>query len=175
MDDETAGALPAGFAPYFALLEVSALVHHGVEAQLREDGDLSFVQFQILAVLAEAPSTPRAMTAIADRLVTSRSGLTYQAQQLEKRGLIDRTPSPEDERSTNVALTPQGTELIRRVLIGHEAVVQDLFLDALQGSDGEELTALLTGIRDRMRARPPRSASRPRPPRARGADRSSQR
>lgn len=165
MTDEAGGGPPARFAPYFALLEVAALVQHGVEAQLREEGDLSFAQFQILAVLAERPSTPQAMTAVADRLVTSRSGLTYQAQQLEKRGLIDRRPSPDDERSTMISLTATGEALIGRVLAGHEVVVQDLFLDALRGSDGDRLAALLGRVRDRIRARPPRSARsrKPRP------------
>ena len=42
-------ALPPEFGVYFALLEVSALVQQGVQGQLRDDGGLSFVQFQILA------------------------------------------------------------------------------------------------------------------------------
>ena len=71
-------ALPSEFGVYFALLEVGALVQQGVQGQLRTDGGLSFVQFQILAVLAEHPETPLSMTDIADRIVHSRSGLTYQ-------------------------------------------------------------------------------------------------
>ena len=46
-------SLPPEFSVHFALLEVSALLQHGVEGQLRRDGGLSFVQFQILAVLGE--------------------------------------------------------------------------------------------------------------------------
>lgn len=165
MDDSSRrdAGTPPEFAPYFALLEVGALVQHGVEAQLRTEGDLSFVQFQVLAVLAEDPSGTRTMTAVADRLVHSRSGLTYQAQQLEKRGLLTRGPSPDDERSTVVALTPAGTDLIRRVLPGHVAVVRDVLLDALDEQDGADLTRLLDKVRQHMRARPPRSAARARP------------
>ncbi len=159
-DSTRRGGPPPEFAPYFALLEAGALVQHGVEAQLRESGDLSFVQFQILALLSEDAGGTQTMTAVADRLVHSRSGLTYQVQQLEKRGLLTRSPSPDDERSTVVTLTASGTALIQRVLPGHMAVVQDILLDALDPGDGPELTRLLEKVRQHMRGRPPRSAAR---------------
>jgi DNA-binding MarR family transcriptional regulator len=152
---------PAEFQAYFALLEVAALVQHGVERQLRESGGLSFVQFQILAVLGEAPDGSRTMTAVADRLVHSRSGLTYQVQQLEKAGLVARRAAPGDDRSTLVALTPSGRELLQRVLPGHTAVVREIMLDPLSAADREDLTGLLDKVRRHMRARPPRSATPP--------------
>src|ERR1700730_10058727 len=71
-------------AAYFALMEVGSLLHHAVEQQLRAEGDLSYVQFQILAGLNSAPGGQQRMTDIADRVVYSRSGLTYQAAQLDK-------------------------------------------------------------------------------------------
>ena len=151
------------FAAYFALLEVGALVQHGVERQLREEGGLSFVQFQILAVLGEERGGGRTMTAVADRLVHSRSGLTYQVQQLEKAGLVARSSSPEDERSVLVALTPAGRDLLQRVLPGHTAVVRDVLLDALSEDDKQQLTRLLEQVKAHMRARPPRSAGGRRP------------
>lgn len=159
-DAGPARGAPPEFAPYFALLETGALVQHGVEAQLRRDGDLSFVQFQVLAVLGADPEGTQTMTAIADRLVHSRSGLTYQAQQLQKRGLLTRSPSPEDERSIVVSLTPAGQALLQQVMGGHMAVVRDVLLDALDPADAAELTRLLDQVRTHMRARPPRSAAR---------------
>ena len=41
----------AQLGAYFALMEVSSLLRHAVEQQLREAGDLSYVQFQLLARL----------------------------------------------------------------------------------------------------------------------------
>jgi len=43
-------------AAYFALMEVGSLLQHAVEQQLRTDGGLSYVQFQILARLHDAPA-----------------------------------------------------------------------------------------------------------------------
>ena len=153
-------ALPLEFGVYFALLEVSALVQHGVEGQLRRDGGLSFVQFQILAICGEDPSSPRSMTDLADRLVHSKSGLTYQVDRLEQRGLVARVPSPQDERGVNVTLSPKGAAVLQRVLPGHAEVVRDVLVDALDDADRDELTRLLRRVVQHMRSRPPRSAGR---------------
>jgi DNA-binding MarR family transcriptional regulator len=97
-------------------MEVSSLLQHAVDQQLRDEGGLSYTQFQILAVLGQAPEGQLRMTDIADRLVHSRSGLTYQVAQLAKAGLVARAPSADDERSVNVTATPQGKELLGRVM-----------------------------------------------------------
>jgi DNA-binding MarR family transcriptional regulator len=98
-------------------------------------------------------------------VVYSRSGLTYQADRLEKARLIAREPSVEDERSTTVAITAAGRELIARLMPGHVQLVRRMLLDPLDRHDTAVLTGLLQRVRDRMRAAPPRSAA-PRPRRA---------
>ncbi|MCM6773088.1 MarR family transcriptional regulator [Nocardia sp. CDC159] len=148
------------FDAYFALLEVGSLVQHGVEQQLRTAGGLSFVQFQILAILGESEDGTQTMTTVADRLVHSRSGLTYQAQKLESSGLITRTPCPDDDRTTILTLSPAGAALLARVLPGHMDVVRDLLLAPLDENDRTELTRILDKVRRHMRSRPPRSARR---------------
>src|SRR6187551_2120511 len=105
-------------------MEVSSLLQHAVEQQLRASGDLSSVQFQILARLADAPRGSRRMTDLADGVVYSRSGLTYQAGLLDKAGLITRHPSTDDERSTTVTITDAGRAVVARVLPGHVEVVR---------------------------------------------------
>lgn len=150
---------PEQLAVYFALMEVSSLLQYAVEKQLRADGDLSWVQFQILAGLNDLPGGRQRMTDIADRVVYSRSGLTYQAAQLEKAGLILRTPDADDERSTNVAITAAGRARVRKVLPGHVSVVRETLLRHVSQRDSTALTTVLGKIRDRIRASPPRSAS----------------
>lgn len=153
-------ALPSEFGVYFALLEVSALVQQGVARQLRDEGGLSFTQFQILAILGEDASRQSTMTALADRLVHSRSGVTYQVGRLEEGGLVVRESSSDDERSVNVTLTAEGAALLGRVLPGHVEAVREVLVDALDASDREELTRLLGVVAGVMRSRPPRSARR---------------
>lgn len=151
---------PEQLAVYFALMEVSSLLQYAVEQQLRVDGPLSWVQFQILAGLSDSPGGRQRMTDIADRVVYSRSGVTYQASQLEKAGYVTRSVDPEDERSTVVAITRTGRALVRRVLPGHVEVVRALLLEHLDRHDVATLTRVLGGVRAHMRAAPPRSARR---------------
>lgn len=146
-------------AAYFALMEVSSLLQHAVEQHLRTDGGLSWVQFQVLARLNGTPGGQQRMTDLADGVVYSRSGLTYQAGLLEKAGLISRSPSPDDERSITVTITDAGRELIEQVLPGHIAVVRQMLLDPLDQADLQVLSSVLNRVRDSMRAAPPRSAA----------------
>ena len=142
---------------YFALTEAVSLLQHRVEQQLRTEGDLSYVQFQLLARLAARG--PLTMTELADGVVYSRSGLTYQASLLEKAGLITRAPSSADDRATLVTVTDRGRDLLGRVFPGHIQVTRRQLLDALSDDDLRHLGDIMTRVRDHMRAQPPRSAA----------------
>ena len=150
---------PQQLNAYFALMDVNSILRHAVEQHLRVDGDLSYVQFQILARLNDSPTGSHRMTDLADGVVYSRSGLTYQAGLLESRDLISRSPSPDDERSIDVTITDAGRALLARVLPGHIEVVSSLLFEPLSRKELKDLTGLLTPVRDHMRATPPRSAT----------------
>jgi DNA-binding MarR family transcriptional regulator len=149
---------PQQLGAYFALSEAASLLQHHVEQHLRAEGGLSYVQFQLLARLAEAHQLT--MTQLADGVVYSRSGLTYQAGLLEKAGLITRSPSPDDERSILVTVTDEGLALVRRILPGHVQVVRRMLIDPLSDDDMRHLGDIMIRVRDHMRAQPPRSAAR---------------
>jgi len=141
---------------YFVLMEGVSLLQHRIEQQLRAEGDISYVQFQLLARLnARGPLT---MTDLADGVVYSRSGLTYQAGLLEKAGLITRGPCPDDERATLVHITDAGRALLGRVMPGHVQVTR-LLLDPLSDLDLDHLRDIMTRVRDNLRTQPPRSAT----------------
>jgi DNA-binding MarR family transcriptional regulator len=150
---------PVELGSYFALMEVADLLRHAVEQQLRADGDLSYVQFKLLARLAlDSPTGSERMTDLADGVVYSRSGLTYQAGLLEKAGLVSRAPSADDERSVTVTVTDAGRTRIAQVLPGHVEVVRQQLFASLTRSDTQVLGDLLSPVRDHMRTAPPRSA-----------------
>src|SRR5712691_313708 len=153
-----AGLEPRELGAYFVLTEAVSLLQHQVEQQLRAEGGISYVQFQLLARLADARG-PLTMTELADGVVYSRSGLTYQAALLEKAGLITRGPSPDDDRATLVTITDSGLARLGRVIPGHIQVTRRLLLDPLSGDDLHHLGDIMTRVRDHMRAQPPRSAA----------------
>lgn len=159
MSDSAPSLDPVELGAYFDLIEVTALLRHAVEQQLRHAGGLSYVQFQLLARLGDAPTGSHRMTDLADGVVYSRSGLTYQAGLLEERGLVTRTPSAEDERGVTVTITPTGREVLARVFPGHIAVIRQLLLEPLTRAQVQALGELLAPVRAHMRAAPPRSAA----------------
>ena len=110
------------------------------------------------------------MTDLADAIVYSRSGLTYQAGLLEKAGLVTRAPSPDDERGVTVTITDAGRALLAKVMPGHTEVVSHLLFEPLSRGDAQALAGLLAPVRDHMRSAPPRSAA---PRRRRGGQPSS--
>lgn len=150
---------PVQLGAYFALIETSSLLRHAVEQQLRDAGDLSYVQFQLLARLGDSPTGSHRMTDLADGVVYSRSGLTYQAQLLEQRGLVGRAPSLDDERSITVTISAEGRSVLAGVFPGHIALLRELLLDPLSKTDIEALADILGRVRDHMRTIPPRSAA----------------
>src|SRR3954454_5691724 len=149
----------AQLGAYFALIEVSSLLRHAIEQQLRDAGDLSYVQFQLLARLGDEPTGSRRMTDLADGVVYSRSGLTYQAGLLEKAGLVTRARAADDERGITVTITDAGRQRLAQVFRGHVEVVSQMLFEPLSASDVETLAGLLEPVRDHMRSTPPRSAA----------------
>ena len=169
-DTAASGPLsPDELGTYFALIEVSSLLRHTVEQQLRDAGDLSYVQFQLLATLGDAADGSRRMTDLADGVVYSRSGLTYQVGLLEQAGLVARSQSAEDERGVTVTVTDAGRKVLGKVFPGHVAVLRQLFLEPLSTDDVAGLARVLGIVRDHMRTIPPRSA-KPRRKRASPSD-----
>jgi DNA-binding MarR family transcriptional regulator len=150
---------PTQLDAYLAFTEVGSLLRPAVEKQLREVGGLSYVQFQLLARLGDSPDGLLRMTDLADGVVYSRSGLTYQAQLLEQRGLIARSPSPDDERSTLAAITDAGRDVLSAVFPGHIDTVHKLLFEPLTADDASDLARILGRVTEHLRAAPPRSAT----------------
>jgi DNA-binding MarR family transcriptional regulator len=127
-------------AAYFALRTAGDRLQRAVARQLRPF-DLTEVQFTILAQLQDAGELR--MSDLADVIVASKNGLTYQAAQLEQRGLITRHASEDDARVVLLRLAPAGEELLTRVFPGHIALVRELFLDRLSA---RELASIRDGL-----------------------------
>ncbi|GAA5124165.1 MarR family transcriptional regulator [Alloalcanivorax gelatiniphagus] len=159
MTDPQPSLSPAQLGAYLDLIEVTSLLRHAVEQQLKEAGGLSYVQFQLLARLGDAADGSQRMTDLADGVVYSRSGLTYQVGLLEKAGYVTRAASPDDERVVTVTLTDAGRSVLAAVFPGHIEVVSDLLFRSMSAKEVTTLAGLLAPVRDHMRSAPPRSAA----------------
>jgi DNA-binding MarR family transcriptional regulator len=114
-----------------SFLAAGALVDRRVDQQLKDAVGLSHPQYEILVRLAAAPDGELRMTELADTLLTSKSGLTYQVTQLEKAGLVARRSCPSDVRGVLAMLTEAGRRKLEQAAPGHVALVRELLIDVL--------------------------------------------
>jgi DNA-binding MarR family transcriptional regulator len=134
-----------------ALLQTTAIVQQAADRELRRAVSLTSMQFEILLRIAEAADDSLRMTDIADRLVVSRSGLTYQVTQLETRGLLTREATPDDERVVLVRLTEDGLARVREGIPHYAGVVKSMLLDRLSRENMLALTDILGDIQVELR------------------------
>jgi excinuclease UvrABC ATPase subunit len=73
----------------------------------------------------------------------SRTGLTRLVDRLEAAGLVRRTPSPEDRRGTAVAITREGSALLRRMWPEYAKEIQRWFVDVLDQDEAAKLQETL--------------------------------
>ncbi len=142
---------PGEMAAWLAFLEVSHRLDRVIEQQLRQDAGLSHAQYEILSRLESAPGGQLRMSDLADVIIVSRSGLTYQVTQLEKAGLVRRGKCPSDERGVLAMLTPAGRAALLRAAPGHLRVVRENLIDALTPAQLAAMTDALAVARTRLR------------------------
>ncbi|WP_327291360.1 MarR family winged helix-turn-helix transcriptional regulator [Streptomyces sp. NBC_01198] len=101
---EAAGAAPDTVD---TLVQLSFLVQ-GVLTGVASAHDVSLVQLRLFGILRDR--TP-GMRELAHHLGLDKSSMTGLVARAEKRGLVQRRPSPHDGRGVLVSLTPEGRRL----------------------------------------------------------------
>ncbi|GAA0654710.1 MarR family transcriptional regulator [Kitasatospora atroaurantiaca] len=139
-------------AAWRGFVAASNLIERRLEQQLKESAGLSHTQYEILVQLSAASDGSLRMTDLADRLVTSKSGLTYQVTQLEKAGLVFRRSCPSDVRGVFAELTEEGWRVLREAAPGHVATVREVLIDVLSREQLAVLAESLGEVSSRLRA-----------------------
>lgn len=80
--------------------------------QVIEMTGLPFSRVRALRRLVDAPLT---LADLAYAMSTDAPAATVAVNDLERRGLVERTPHPENRRAKLVALTPAGKQMVARV------------------------------------------------------------
>ncbi|MBB1242477.1 MarR family transcriptional regulator [Streptomyces durbertensis] len=138
-------------AAWRGFLEASHRVERRLEQQLKEQSGLSHPQYEVLVLLADAPRRELRMTELAHALITSKSGLTYQIGQLEKRGYVRRRSCPTDVRGIFAQLTDEGYEALRQAAPGHVAAVREALIDVLEPDELAVVAEALGRVGHRLR------------------------
>lgn len=151
MGDEPRWLSEQEMRAWTGFLAAGALVERRIEQHLKEEAGLSHPQYEILVRLSAAPDGSLRMTELAEALLTSKSGLTYQITQLEKAGLTERRSCPTDVRGVFAVLTDAGRERLEKAAPGHVAVVREALIDVLGPEQLEVLADGLTEVSRRLR------------------------
>jgi DNA-binding MarR family transcriptional regulator len=119
----------------------SALVRlpAALDAQLHRDAGISHFEYQVLALLSEAPGRTLRMSALATQAGGSLPRLSQVVARLEQRGWVRRTPDPADGRYTLAILTDQGRAKVTAAAPGHVQEVRRLVFDPLTKVQSRQL------------------------------------
>jgi DNA-binding MarR family transcriptional regulator len=104
---------------------------------------LAWGEYVVLAALRRAgPPYRMSPTALYSSVILSSGGMTKRLDRLERLGLIEREPDPNDRRGRLVVLTDRGRELVDAAVVDHLENEQRL-LAALDEGERRQLAALL--------------------------------
>ncbi len=127
------------------------LLSKGMKRVFVEYG-LEFAEFDVLATLRRV-GAPHELTAgglLKTAMVTS-GAITNRLDKLERKGLIERRPDPNDRRAIRVRLTDAGRDLVDRAVVDHIAN-EERMLAALSADEraalGGALRRLLVSLGD---------------------------
>lgn len=123
------------------LVQLSFLVQT-VLGRVGADHDLSIIQIRLLGILRDREPS---MQQLARHLGLDKSSITGLIDRAERRGLVERTISPNDRRGFNVRVTSAGRQLVH--LVGDEIERQvHAVTEGLTEAERSHLAALATKI-----------------------------
>ena len=127
------------------LSRLSRLAERAIETNFKKY-DLSGGTYDLLATLRRNGEpftlTP---TQLQTEMMLSSGATTYRIDLLEKRGLLERHPDPDDRRGTLVRLTDEGKKLTDEVSETHLAT-ERAFLASLSKKQKNDLAELLATL-----------------------------
>jgi DNA-binding MarR family transcriptional regulator len=129
-----------------AFIHAHARVTRRLDEELQAAHALSLAEYDALLQLANAPGRRLRMSALADRVLLSRSGITRLVDRLVAAGMVERTTCSTDARGAEAALTPAGLERLRAASVTHLAGVGRLFLDPIDATDRASLQRGLDAV-----------------------------
>jgi DNA-binding MarR family transcriptional regulator len=134
-----------GLRAWEALLRAHATLLRQLALEIAEETGTTLGDFDVLAQLANAGGQLR-MTELAEKVFSSRSGLTRRIDKLEAEGLINRTGAEADGRGVNVKLTEKGVERLKAIAPVHLRGVSKHFVEPLSDQELATLEGALNKV-----------------------------
>jgi DNA-binding MarR family transcriptional regulator len=133
----------AALAAWRSFLQSHALILRELDADLLAEQGMTTRDYQVLLYLSKEEERRLAMSALAERTMLTRSGITRLVDGLVEAGLVCRIACPSDARVSYAQLTDAGYEKLRDAGCTHIAGIRRLFLERYSESEIEQLAELL--------------------------------
>jgi DNA-binding MarR family transcriptional regulator len=164
-EDEYPGASALATECFANLFQAGNLLMELHNRQSRDDYQLSPSARQVLAVV-EGAGQPLEPSVIAERVLITTGTMTSVLDTLQKRGLIQRMPHPDDRRKLLVDITPAAQAILDELLPSIHAREREVISNALSTREQRELLHLVAKVQHAaLQAPAPHAATRQRPPR----------
>lgn len=130
------------FRVWRGFLRTHRTVSDELNRRLERAHDLTLLHYGVLITLITDPDRRLRMTDLAERVLTSPSGMTRAVSRLAAEGLVERDRDPDDRRSFIVGLTPLGLTRLREAQVTHHACVRELLFHGFTDDDLQRLGAI---------------------------------
>jgi DNA-binding MarR family transcriptional regulator len=114
---------------------------------------LAVNEYDVLFTLSRCPSGGLRLNELNDHVLLSQSSLSRLVGRLEKRGLVERTPAPDDGRGILITLTEAGWELQKQIGREHVRDIAAIVAPALTAGEQQELLRLTEKLRASVASR----------------------
>ena len=133
----------AALEAWRGFLQSHAAILRALDAELQAEHAMTTRDYEVLLYLAQSDEGHLPMSALAERTMLTRSGITRLVDGLVAAGMIQRVACPEDARVSYAQLTPCGHDKLRQAGCSHVASVNRLFVEHFAPDELEQLAALL--------------------------------
>jgi DNA-binding MarR family transcriptional regulator len=147
MDTVTrAGLEGSALEAWRSFLQCHASIVRELDGELVTEHGMTSRDYEVLLYLAQAENRKLPMSALAERTMLTRSGITRLIDGLVAGGLIERVSCESDARVSYAQLTDAGYEKLRAAGRTHIAGIRRLFLEHFSEDEVETLASLLSRL-----------------------------
>jgi DNA-binding MarR family transcriptional regulator len=127
-------------------LQSHASIVRVLDAELHAEHGLTTRDYEVLLYLAQSGERRLPMSALAERTMLTRSGITRLVDGLVAAGLIERVACPNDARVSYAQLTDPGYEKLRLAGCSHVQSINRLFVERFSPTELQVLADLLSRL-----------------------------
>lgn len=130
-----------------------------LDEELQEAHGLSIAEYDALLQLVNAPGRRLRMSALAERVLLSRSGITRLVDRLENAGMVRRSACQTDARGAEAELTAAGLDRLRAASRTHLDGVARYFVAPTTDADRDAIDRACSSMLDELGREPSADSS----------------